>query len=115
MLDFPAEELTDDADWRLVLDAYQNRDLELRTGNPEEGWIPRLASVSGVEAADLSRAHGKLIALGFLKFEVSGNKAGIHYQVSPLGRQMLSGRSGISDPNQEEAEAFLAAELAADG
>lgn len=71
-------------EWRLVLEAYrQQRD------SSEEGWLPRLAVIDGVQAELLSPIHGKLLALGFLKCELSIRLDGILYQIAPLGRQAL--------------------------
>ena len=70
--------------WRLVLEAYRPpRD------SVEEGWLPRWAVIDGVPAEQLSTVHGKLIALGFLKCELSIRMDGILYQIAPLGRQAL--------------------------
>lgn len=89
MLNFAVQELSDHPEWRCVLLAYQSRYAEVKQANPEaDGWLPRLLRIDGVDPAQLSRLHGKLIAVGFLKFDISG-KAGMHYQVSPLGHQTL--------------------------
>lgn len=80
-------------------------DLELLDANPEWGlllaayhqkissesleWSPRLAEVPGLPAEQLSSIHGKLIALGLLKFEIGSRALGVHYQLTPLGRQGL--------------------------
>jgi hypothetical protein len=95
MLDFVIAELADNHGWRRILETYQHRDLERRKTEPaSDGWQPRLAEVPGVERGDLAGLHGKLIALGFLKFELHA-KNGMQYQVSPLGRQTLE--RGLSD------------------
>jgi len=47
-----------------------------------------VARLEGVESTQLSRLHGTLIALGFLKFEITG-KTGVQYQLTPAGRQTL--------------------------
>lgn len=71
-------------EWRLVLEAYhQSRDLS------DEGWLPRLPFVEGVLAEQHSTIHGKLIAFGFLKCDLSTKLDSIQYQVTPLGRQAL--------------------------
>lgn len=53
-------------------------------------WLPRVSAVDGVEAEDLSRAHGRLIAHGFLKCDLTDGAAGIVYQLTPEGRQILA-------------------------
>jgi hypothetical protein len=71
-------------EWRLVLEAYQQQ-----RDSAEEGWLSRLAVIDGVPAEQLSTIHGKLIALGFFKCELSLRMDGILYQIAPLGRQAL--------------------------
>lgn len=69
--------------WRAVLQAYADR----RTA--EIAWVPRIESLPDLDTAQLSPAHGKLIALGLLKFELSDKTSGILYQVTALGRHAL--------------------------
>lgn len=90
MREFVIEGLEQSADWRIVLNVYQSRSSELKSANPDaECWLPRVSQIEGIEPADLSRLHGRLIALGLLEFEVSG-KAGMQYQLSRLGRDALA-------------------------
>ena len=100
MIDFELEELSQDTQWRPVLEAYLQREqaenahakaVVLEGGNQIQtrNWIPRLAHVEGVELEDLSKIHGKLIALGYLRFQLSGPEKGVCYQVSPLGNHAL--------------------------
>jgi hypothetical protein len=89
MLDFVAEELGQSDEWRRVLEAYNGPlDPQILPDENGEIWRPRVSRVEGLEPAQLSRVHGTLIALGCLKFELSG-KVGMQYQVTPLGRQTL--------------------------
>ena len=69
--------------WRLLLQAYQDR----RT--TETPWVPRITGVEGLAAAELSAIHGKLIALGLLKFDLGTQIEGIRYQPTSLARQAL--------------------------
>jgi hypothetical protein len=89
MLDFVAEELGHSDEWRRLLEAY-NSPLDPQISPDENGelWRPRVSRVDGVEPSQLSRLHGTLIALGCLKFELSG-KVGVQYQLTTLGRQTL--------------------------
>ncbi len=89
MLDFVAQDLARSEDWRRVLEAY-NVPLQpqKQPESPEEQWLPRVARLESVESTQLSRLHGTLIALGFLKFEITG-KTGLQYQLTPAGRQTL--------------------------
>ncbi len=68
--------------------------------------MPRLSRLDGVEPERLSALHGKLIALGLLSFEVSG-KAGMQYQLSPLGRRTLGGDLGLEEQSSDEAPALI--------
>ncbi len=89
MLDFVAQELGQSDGWRRVLEAYNGpTDPPIPPDEHGEVWRPRLARLDGVEPAQLSRLHGTLIALGCLKFDLSG-KVGVQYQLTPLGRQTL--------------------------
>jgi hypothetical protein len=89
MLDFVAQELGRGDEWRRVLQAYNGpMDPPIPPDENGELWRPRVARVDGVEPAQLSRLHGTLIALGCLKFELSG-KVGVQYQLTAVGRQTL--------------------------
>lgn len=70
--------------WRPVLAAYH----EAHTAAKRE-WSPRVAEVPGLISEELSAIHGKLIALGMLKFEIASRADGVQYQVTTLGRQAL--------------------------
>ncbi len=90
MLELDPALLGGDDSWRLVLGAYHANQTEQKAQNPEtDGWLPRLRSVDGIEGEALARAHGQLIALGFLKFELMGREDGMRYQVSPLGKRTI--------------------------
>lgn len=70
--------------WRLLLAAYaatiSAKKLE---------WSPRIDALDGLETELLSAVHGRLMALGMLKFEIGSREEGVQYQVTPLGRQAL--------------------------
>lgn len=70
--------------WGLLLAAY-NENIACQSLE----WSPRVTQVAGLDADQLSAVHGKLIALGMLKFEIGSRAEGVHYQVTPLGRQAL--------------------------
>lgn len=70
--------------------------------NADERWIPRLASVEGVEEENLAVAHGRLIAYGLLKFKLM-NRAGVGYQLTSLGRR---GVELEFEQQTEDEEAF---------
>lgn len=75
---------------RSLLAAYAGR----QDASPAGTWLERIADptefgVEAVEGEELSRLHGKLIALGLLDFEVSTKGTGVRYQISTLGRTSL--------------------------
>jgi hypothetical protein len=61
--------------------------------------VPRVQTAEEVPTADLSGIHGKLIAYGFLKFDLAGRDGGIRYQLTPLGKQAIN----ASIPADDEA------------
>ncbi|MGQ0633306.1 MAG: hypothetical protein ACT4QC_01745 [Planctomycetaceae bacterium] len=70
-------------EWRPLLAAYQNQQA-----NSSE-WSRRILELEGVLPERIATTHGKLIALGLLKFEIASRADGVQYQVTPLGRQAL--------------------------
>ena len=86
MFEIALEELRGNDDWRRVLTAYQALGQQAKSLDPEhDGWVPRVSSVEGLEEDHLPRIHGKLIALGMLKFQLAGRTAGVCYQISRDG------------------------------
>ena len=103
MIDFELAELNQDSQWRDLLDAYSAEHLKAKSRNPEfDGWVPRLKSVEGIEDEQLPRLHGKLIAVGFLKFQLAGRMSGVWYQLSPLGKQALNQQTSMFE--REDAD-----------
>ena len=70
--------------WRALLAAYYARQQQT-----EQPWSPRLASVDGIPAEQLSAVHGKLMAYEFLKVDIANRTEGLVYQVTPWGREAL--------------------------
>ena len=90
MTRFELEELNAAPEWRSVLAAYREWGAAARNQSQEfDGWLPRLQMIEGLEAARLPIVHGRLIALGFLRFQVAGRSVGLQYQLTPEGRQAL--------------------------
>jgi hypothetical protein len=56
------------------------------------GWVSRVASIEGVEAACMSILHGRVIALGYLKFKLIDRQVGLRYRLTPSGRQLAQAR-----------------------
>jgi hypothetical protein len=109
MLDFELEDLNQNAEWRDVLAAYLSAHEAARQSEAEfDGWLPRIMAVEGLESEDLPRIHGKLIAIGFLKFQLASRGMGVVYQISPAGRQALCDQPSTQDMEEEDpAEALL--------
>jgi len=97
MDDFELAQLKKNPEWRAALQVYHDLQVEIREGTPDaDGWVPRPVEFSGIEPEKVSAIHGKLIAFGFLKFDVSGRDVGVRYQLTPQGRRALTGET--ADP-----------------
>lgn len=118
MLDLEDHLLTEYPTWGLLLAAYaqlhdEEPALELPSAEADDEsaetqgtrWFPRLMQVSGIEAKHLSRLHGRLIALGWLRFNFQDAQLGVQYRLSPEGRKAL-------DSYTPPAESPLPAEVA---
>ena len=101
MDDFELEQLRRNPSWGALLNIYHQQNLLGRNQIPNfDGWVPRIHEADEIPASDLSGIHGKLIAFGFLKFDLAGRDVGIRYQLTPLGKQGIN----ASIPVDEEAE-----------
>ena len=69
-----------------------------------DGWVSRIHAVEDVPEELLSRIHGKLIALGLLKFDICSRTSGVSYQVTRLGRQMLTRRSLAEEQRDDQGD-----------
>ena len=56
------------------------------------GWVSRVSLLDGVDAAQLSTLHGRVIALGYLKFKLIDRQAGLRYRLTSAGKQMAQTR-----------------------
>ena len=54
-------------------------------------WLPRVVSLEGFDGERLSSLHGRLIALGWLGFDVGDRVTGIRYQLTRDGQRVLDG------------------------
>ena len=105
MLDFELTELDRQGDWRIVLNAYHTASTAARESAPQfNGWLGRMPDLDGFEPDQLSRIHGRLIATGYLKFQLADRDAGLQYQLSPEGRRALNGTGEISAEENETAD-----------
>ncbi|MBI1344848.1 hypothetical protein GC163_01015 [bacterium] len=90
MHDFELDQLRRNPAWAATLRLYWDRQTQGRAETAEfDGWVPRVAEVPTVETGKLSSVHGRLIAFGFLKFDLSNRDVGMRYQLTPLARQAL--------------------------
>ena len=106
MLDLEHDLLRDTPEWGLLLAEYarlhaDEPTIPLAEPEPtesEEGaseptgmrWFNRLMHVPGVAAENLSRIHGRLIALGWLKIQLENSEVGLQYRLAPEGRSALA-------------------------
>ena len=63
---------------------------EAKPGRAAAPAVPRLHAVGGVESADLSGLHGRLIAVGYLTADLSG-RDGLVYRLTRDGHARLTG------------------------
>lgn len=86
------EQLERNPKWTSVLEIYQDLSLRNRDQFPEfDGWTARVHQAPEIAEDELPGIHGKLIAFGFLKFDLAGRDLGVRYQLTPLGRQAING------------------------
>lgn len=99
MSDFELDQLRRNPAWKAALRYYWDAQTEARASQPTfDGWVPRAAQVPQVEPANLSAVHGRLIAFGFLKFDLSNRELGMRYQLTPLGRQAIGAGEETTEP-----------------
>jgi hypothetical protein len=80
--------------WLATLQAYWEAHLQLKKDVADfDGWMGRLTSVPDVPSETLSGVHGKLIAFGYLKFELTPKDTTLRYQLTPLGRTAVTGET----------------------
>lgn len=53
-------------------------------------WVDRICDLDGVEPDDLCKLHGKLIAAGFINFQMRNRTSGLEYRVANAGKQYLT-------------------------
>lgn len=99
-------ELRKSPEFLLLLEAYRDEDAAARELNPEfDGWLPRINFVEGIEEEQMSRAHGRMICFGFLKFRLGDRLEGIKYQIGPDAVRILNGTPpALDSADGEEPE-----------
>ena len=89
----------------LALTAYWNTQLQLKKEVAEfDGWVVRMTSIPDIPPEALSGVHGKLIAFGYLKFELTPRDTTLRYQLTPLGRNAVTGEASL-EPGESSADA----------
>ncbi|QDU46462.1 hypothetical protein Mal52_49830 [Symmachiella dynata] len=83
MINYELSQLQDNPEWLDVLRAYSESTPD------EQGRLTRVHDIEGIAEEHLPRIHGKLIAFGFLDFELADRHEGVFYQLTSLGRQGL--------------------------
>lgn len=53
-------------------------------------WVQRVTSLPGIDTAELSQIHGRLIAYDLLKCDLAGRSDGMVYQLTSSGKTILS-------------------------
>lgn len=105
MSDFEMDQLRRNPAWKAALRYYWEAQSSARASQPEfDGWVARASQVPQVEPANLSAVHGRLIAFGFLKFDLSNREHGMRYQLTPLGKQAIGEADALTEPMGELAE-----------
>ena len=111
MLDCESHLLEDYPNWGLLLEAYALLQAEepMTIAEPEpEGdqpansgtrWFPRVCALNGIEPEQLSPIHGRLIALGWLRFQLEDAQSGVQYRLSPEGRKALGRYVAVATDN----------------
>jgi hypothetical protein len=95
MVDIELEQLRRNPTWKATLLTYWTLQSDSRAASPEfDGWVPRVMQVPEVDPMKLSSIHGRLIAFGFLKFDLSNRDLGMRYQLTPLAKRAI----GEADP-----------------
>jgi len=86
---------------------------ELPEEDERDDWLPRITSLDGFDGERLSSLHGRLIAMGWLGFEVGDRMTGMRYRITRDGQRVLDGMVPIptlkvaagSDVNQVDTRA----------
>lgn len=83
-----------------VLNAYIRAEQALLSERPRqempEGeeiervrWVTRIRELEGIPHDCIAPSHGRLIAMGYLQFQLQGRDAGVLYRVTAEGRAAL--------------------------
>ena len=53
------------------------------------GWVSRIGQLEGIDPSQMSTLHGRVIALGYLKFQLIDRQVGLRYRLTPAGKQIV--------------------------
>jgi hypothetical protein len=81
------EETDDEADSHSDSEAGEGRSSQRKRATR---WVQRVTKLQGIEAEDLSKIHGRLIAYDLLKCELAGRSDGMVYQLTSIGKEILA-------------------------
>jgi hypothetical protein len=108
------EQLRRNPKWKSILEVYLQLHLTHRAQTPGfDGWTPRIQEAGEIPKEELPAIHGKLIAHGFLKFDLAGRDGGIRYQLTPLGKTGINasaatdGESDVADVDAIASEELV--------
>jgi hypothetical protein len=94
--------LAEQPGWLRVLSGYRSQ-VEAILDRPESEtgprWAARLGAVAELTDAELAAIHGRLIAYGWLTFELEEDAAGLglKYRVTSEGRRALERLAGAAE------------------
>lgn len=90
MIDFECELWQQTPVNETLLRLYVEYDRQSRAETPDyDGWFGRIDDHPDLSAEELTKGHGNLIALGFLKVDIGGRSGGAKYQVTSAGKRQL--------------------------
>ncbi len=96
MHEFEFDQLRRNPSWKAALRHYWEVQTRSKAETKDfDGWVPRAAAIPDIEPPTLSAVHGRLIAFGFLKFDLTNREIGMRYQLSPLGRQAIGAEEAV--------------------
>ena len=88
-------------------DSGATEDLDEHSAAPKKRasrWVQRVTSLPGIDRAELSKIHGRLIAYDLLKCDLVGRSDGMVYQLTSGGKTIL-GRFGDEVIESEDRSA----------
>lgn len=78
-------------------------------------WVDRISDLEHVEPERLCELHGKLIAAGFINFQIRNRQTGIEYRIANPGKQFLTRAvaeaNELADAREDDEEALTDASV----